>query len=544
MLDTIIGNLLFATPSRKVVSGRFRRFIEAARKAKEDDEKDLAITSCHELHQERSALNDRILTALATSTASDTNCETLADSQLVSDWLRKLKTGCLQSLHEASSRVNLDAQQEAAYRAATVQLLDRAMSLLHSYSLPFNQTVGPELHMTFTRPTVVSELLSTGPRREPIATVESYRGRLSTRTWSLVARGQSNVIDFLLLPADKVIGLSRAEAAFEPICALRASCVDGELQWQAGARPLTNKLLQLLCQDLFNTLVRHSTGEVQNGQLIQAQATSGEGGKQAPESETFRPAAADSHSFKHRQRIKLDELHPEQDFNRADEPHLLLGVDRSLVPSSTDQAAAVLAVEAEQISAACDREISANPEASFEAGQERHRYLDRIFLQLSDFKQTLEQQLDCLASAGAQAFRCHDFVEVQALSASARAHEEMLKQVTVLHSCWQSLKVERLPLKVSDNPGPGSRSAPGSVTISQVVETISADLEKALDAWCISGAESFLSHNIGEVARAHRVALQLIAFRDALRAVGESRQGAQESSGAVVACQLQSPAIR
>ncbi len=155
--------------------------------------------------------------------------------------------------------------EESAYNEAIVWLVDKLFDLLQAYSFQFNHRVGwNDFFVTCTKPQFVTEVLRYNKFREPIDTITHFRARLSTRFMSLVIRGYKTSIEFLLLPVDKVIGLSKAETAYEPAHRLEASLNDGSVNWTIDGEPLTEEQLEVFSMGLFATLIDSTKKELQD----------------------------------------------------------------------------------------------------------------------------------------------------------------------------------------------------------------------------------------------------------------------------------------
>src|SRR5205814_772030 len=127
--------------------------------------------------------------------------------------------------------IRLRAVEEESQRyQSTKDLIEQLFDLLQVYALDFNQSAAwTSLQVTCTKPAFVTEVLRYNVLREPVETITTFRCRLSTRFLSLVIVGRKDCIEFRLLPVEEVIGLSRAEAAYEPFLVIDSYFVDGDI---------------------------------------------------------------------------------------------------------------------------------------------------------------------------------------------------------------------------------------------------------------------------------------------------------------------------
>lgn len=205
------------------------------------------------LKDNANALTDQILASYQT-----------CGSDSKATWMKRLAQDSIKFLAQKRGVKLRAVREETMLNQATSDLVNRTFDLLQAYSFDFNHELGwNELRITCTKPAFVTEILRCNKFREPIETITNFRARLSTRFMSLVIRGRRNTIEFLFLPVDKVIGLSKSEVAYEPSLQLKAEIVDGEITWKVGDEPLSDVQLQAICMDLFTNLIEKTKSESQ-----------------------------------------------------------------------------------------------------------------------------------------------------------------------------------------------------------------------------------------------------------------------------------------
>ena len=127
----------------------------------------------------------------------------------------------------------------------TKAVVDRIYCLLEAYSLELNKVSrARDLFVSATAPTHCQEALEYDRSRQPIKSLSVYRARFSTNRLSLVVRGLGHLVEFFLLPGDRVIGLSLAEAEARPLMIFQSEQAMAGLAWFVEAKPLTADRLE------------------------------------------------------------------------------------------------------------------------------------------------------------------------------------------------------------------------------------------------------------------------------------------------------------
>lgn len=148
------------------------------------------------------------------------------------------------------------SEEEAAMAQSMIAVVDEIFSVIEPYVLELmREFAGTDLNLTLTAPEKVKEAAEFDALRRPVQTLVTYRGRVSTTSLSVVVRGRENRVDFFLMPSDRVIGLSRAEDAREPIMSFVGSRLAEGIDWQVEGKPLTHERLQRYCLLLFKHLL-------------------------------------------------------------------------------------------------------------------------------------------------------------------------------------------------------------------------------------------------------------------------------------------------
>ncbi len=135
---------------------------------------------------------------------------------------------------------------QALIEQAMVALVDRLYGLLEAYTQEINRVnCAQQLHLTCVAPSRPSEALELNRQRQASKTTSFYRTRFSTSKFSLVIRGMQNRVEFFLIAADRVMGLSHEESRYEPLMVFEAEveldAANGtcELNWMVENKNLT-----------------------------------------------------------------------------------------------------------------------------------------------------------------------------------------------------------------------------------------------------------------------------------------------------------------
>jgi hypothetical protein len=160
------------------------------------------------------------------------------------DYLEYLAQKSLTFADELEQRKN---NQTPAYdtEQSTRAVVDRIYALLDAYALELNKILRThDLFVSATAPSRSNEVLEYDRARQPLKTLTVYRARFSTSRLSLVVRGLSNRVEFFLIPGDRVIGLSRAEAELSPLMTFQSEQGLTGPSWFVECKPLTDDRLE------------------------------------------------------------------------------------------------------------------------------------------------------------------------------------------------------------------------------------------------------------------------------------------------------------
>ncbi|HEY9786051.1 MAG TPA: hypothetical protein V6D17_11655 [Candidatus Obscuribacterales bacterium] len=154
--------------------------------------------------------------------------------------------------------------EEAAMTQSMMAVVDEVFEVLEPYVSRLNQALdGTVLNVTLTHPSQVNEIVDHDHLRRPVATICNYRARISTARLSVVVRGQNNRVDFFLLPADRVMGLSKVEDEHKPLMTFCGTAGGANIDWEVEGKPLTRDRLERYTLLLFEHLMERTREEME-----------------------------------------------------------------------------------------------------------------------------------------------------------------------------------------------------------------------------------------------------------------------------------------
>lgn len=187
------------------------------------------------------------------------SCNERQHAQERSQFISNLAGETQQCLSDLQTIIHHAKRTQDAYEEATASLMEIVFDQMRSFAFEFNSAVGfSEVHITCTKPSLVTEVLRHNSLREPVETLSNLRARLSTRHFSLVIIGRAKSMEFFLMPVQKVIGMTKSEANYSPKASFEAAFDGQGVSWQFERQVLTNELLERVLRDLFKQLIEAS----------------------------------------------------------------------------------------------------------------------------------------------------------------------------------------------------------------------------------------------------------------------------------------------
>lgn len=164
--------------------------------------------------------------------------------------------------------------QKAQNKAAdafeeTRRWMDALFNEFGGLTYTFNQNaVGTDLFVSVERPQVIEK------RDESLwyrPVTRDYQGRLATRYWSLVVRGDEKRIGVFLFPAEMTIGFKAGhytEEELPPFLVAEAATVNGRSTWKIQGEEASGALAAPLAKEIFGDLIRVASGKMSEAELF------------------------------------------------------------------------------------------------------------------------------------------------------------------------------------------------------------------------------------------------------------------------------------
>ncbi|MBI1272090.1 hypothetical protein GC174_16805 [bacterium] len=178
------------------------------------------------------------------------------EGQADGDWMSQLKQNTMQALADQRGVKLQEIYKESVYKTGIAVLIDKIYGLLQRYTYDFNRVAGgTDLHVSGTISGDVTEVTRYNRLREVEETATYFRCRFTTRHYALVVRGYEDTVESYLIPANIVMGLSRAEEQYPPLCVMQVKISEQGMMWRMKDSEPPVDTLDQLCMWLFTRLV-------------------------------------------------------------------------------------------------------------------------------------------------------------------------------------------------------------------------------------------------------------------------------------------------
>lgn len=159
--------------------------------------------------------------------------------------------------HESSPQSSFRASERI--QKLMIESIDLSMDALESFAIAFSQRLDSKLKIVVTPPGFAIE-------RSDIKLDSSsklvYRGRVSTKDWSLVLCGSSGILSYYLVESKKLLGTQIAD--IEPLFILNAHLQNSLACWTYTNELLLPQNLNSLNQRAFSALIKKCCSEKQD----------------------------------------------------------------------------------------------------------------------------------------------------------------------------------------------------------------------------------------------------------------------------------------
>ena len=206
-------------------------------------------------------ISDLILGSLKPRTGKETSrwIAGLADDSV--------KEAAESAAYEQEGGISRDSSTSQSLRPSGKQtvtsFVDYLFDCFQQYEFDFNRTVmGTEFVVSIERPTVHTETVR--QRFQSSESVQTFRGRISTRFWTLIIRAWNDQIDGWILPSEHIFSFRADDENYEPVLHIEpVASRDGELMWRVCDMDIPWHDMRKLAKKLFGTLIKVAKGEAQ-----------------------------------------------------------------------------------------------------------------------------------------------------------------------------------------------------------------------------------------------------------------------------------------
>ncbi len=183
----------------------------------------------------------------------------------------------LKSLSEESPQQEESKQQAQAPAVdtfgATRIWLDALFKEFASLTYGFNENaVGTDLFVSMERPQVL-ETKDETVWYNPV--IKSYQGRLTTRYWSLFARGDDKKISVFIFPAEMTLRFKSGQTGDQempPFLVAEQGQADGKPTWKIQGESAPASLAPFIAKEMFGDLIRVASGKMSENELFNSKS--------------------------------------------------------------------------------------------------------------------------------------------------------------------------------------------------------------------------------------------------------------------------------
>lgn len=146
-----------------------------------------------------------------------------------------------------------------------VHLLDHIFDCFQQYEYDFNRTVvGTDLVVSIDRPQWATEVIR--HKFQPSESVQVFRGKISTRQWTLFIRGRKDMVEGWVMPIDKLISFTTDQNAFVRFLLIEGTWKKQNIFWAIDGDEVPWEAARSLAKQLFGALVKIARGEASDSE--------------------------------------------------------------------------------------------------------------------------------------------------------------------------------------------------------------------------------------------------------------------------------------
>lgn len=146
----------------------------------------------------------------------------------------------------------------------TIPFMDYLFDCFQQYEFEFNRSApGPDFIVSIERPVMVTETLRS--KLKAPETKQIFRGRISTRSWTLLLRGHQDSMEGWILPIEQLISFAGDHSQFTQFLDMRAEVRGADTVWSVDGVEVTWDKIRSFAKQLFAALIHVSKTNMQDG---------------------------------------------------------------------------------------------------------------------------------------------------------------------------------------------------------------------------------------------------------------------------------------
>lgn len=177
-------------------------------------------------------------------------------------WMDELKADSSSFIESRFDELVREETRIQSQKKAVGLLIDQIFQDLRYFSYEFNKVAkGTSMQIAATILGETTEILQVNTQRQVESSATFFRARLANRHYALVLRGETDLIEFYLVPATQVMGQFMVEKQYKPVAAVAVKTQGESISWRVIDAPQP-QTVEELSMELFSTFVEVTKQEV------------------------------------------------------------------------------------------------------------------------------------------------------------------------------------------------------------------------------------------------------------------------------------------
>lgn len=319
-------------------------------------------------------------------------------------WVAGLADEAMEAAEEAARMQGVEMLTSASQvppkpaQVGTVPFMDYLFDCFQQYEFEFNRAETEQhLHVEIERPAMVMETMRA--KLKAPETKQVFRGRLSTRYWTLLLRGHQDSIDGWILPIDQLISFASDQEPYTQFLDMRARLAGNDIIWTVDGVEVTWDKVRSFAKQLFAALIHVAKTDANDGLVFSLK------GKKVSKKTAAPPSIAEQPSY------DFNEHNPEfEGFSSA----------QTLPPTKSKQIAEEIRPQ--------PRPVSTTGSAAAASIDENIEALVRVF----------SDELEKLSAAGQAAFAKQDMAMVEKIFQRTNRVKQLRDEVSAQTKAWKA----------------------------------------------------------------------------------------------------------